>query len=230
MLICMASSRWCLYTGVFLPTLLLVLLPWKYFLKCDYTTTAGVPTPCSTESQNQPAGGRLDVKPSHWPDTSKTSGAPFLSQNRLTKVLMKPLCQKNPQNQNNQPKPKSNPRQWNRLWNFSQITASTERGAYWCPCPWLVWWHWQRGCPRVPLCRTLPWGTALSTSAGAGRPTACQHRHCTSQFTLAKKICLDHQASCSLWDEGWKQQGFMWRSQGSCLTHERQPGLTSPDQ
>lgn len=117
MLICTASSRRCLYTRVFLPTLLLVFMPWKYFLKCDYRNTAGVPGPCSIESQNQPARGGLDVKPWHWPDPSEMSWAPFLNQNRLTKVLTKPLCQK---------KKNPNPRHWNQLWNSTQITASTE--------------------------------------------------------------------------------------------------------
>lgn len=68
----------------------------------------------------------------------------------------------------------------------------------------------------------LPWGIALSTSAGAEGLTACQHRHCISKLTLANKICPGHQASCSFWDEGWKHQGFTWSSQGVYMTHEWQ--------
>lgn len=140
MLICMASSRWCLYTGVFLPTLLLILLPWKYFLKCDYKTTAGVPTPHSTENQNQPAGGRLDVKVSHWPDPSETSWAPFFKPEQTGKSPHETSVSKKNNPKTNQPKPKSKPRHWNSFETFPKLLLAQNSGV---PVP-----NWFNGTDR----------------------------------------------------------------------------------
>lgn len=61
-LACTASSRWRLHSRVLLPTLLLVLMPWNCFRKCDHRTIADVSTPCCTENQNPPARGRATHK------------------------------------------------------------------------------------------------------------------------------------------------------------------------